>query len=341
MIRVHLTAEDLVCTRLAPTHGPASEVLFAAAWSARRRAHPALDHWKATIRPRPSKWAATVRALVHAGRAGHPPVDVFTLMGASPDTGDALDRLAHQPAATVYEELADAVGVWRRENVPVPPQLSELVRSTHLDSRPGQSLAAAIGDAFDEVLRPVWPRTRSYLIDQHRRRSLALAEHGVDGLLHRLHPSIRWNPPVLSFPTSGPRSVDLRPGGRGLLLAPSLFLTPLPLAYQPARSTTGQLTIFFPAVPEAMDAARIWADPHGIAGRGLGQLLGRTRAAVLEALQRECSTTQLARRISASPATASEHASVLRAAGLVDTRRDGGAVLHSLTELGCALLNGS
>jgi DNA-binding transcriptional ArsR family regulator len=40
-----------------------------------------------------------------------------------------------------------------------------------------------------------------------------------------------------------------------------------------------------------------------------------------------------------SPATASHHASVLRQARLISTRRNGSAVLHSITTRGATLLD--
>ena len=46
----------------------------------------------------------------------------------------------------------------------------------------------------------------------------------------------------------------------------------------------------------------------------------------------------LASRAGISLAAASQHASVLRGAGLIVTRRQGGAVLHVLTPLGAELL---
>ncbi|MFG2311523.1 winged helix-turn-helix domain-containing protein [Streptomyces sp. NPDC048566] len=48
----------------------------------------------------------------------------------------------------------------------------------------------------------------------------------------------------------------------------------------------------------------------------------------------------LADRAGVSAATASEHAGVLRAAGLITTVRDGSRVVHALTPLGEALLGG-
>ncbi|MYW99404.1 helix-turn-helix domain-containing protein [Streptomyces sp. SID8378] len=50
-------------------------------------------------------------------------------------------------------------------------------------------------------------------------------------------------------------------------------------------------------------------------------------------------TTEIARLLRISPASASEHATVLREAGLIQTARHGNRVLHTSTELGRNLLN--
>ncbi|MEU8191559.1 winged helix-turn-helix domain-containing protein, partial [Micromonospora carbonacea] len=76
------------------------------------------------------------------------------------------------------------------------------------------------------------------------------------------------------------------------------------------------------------------------AGRdALAALLGRTRAAVLEATDAGCTTGEVARRLRISPAAASQHATVLRNAGLLVSHRDRNTVLHTLTPLGRAILD--
>jgi DNA-binding transcriptional ArsR family regulator len=59
---------------------------------------------------------------------------------------------------------------------------------------------------------------------------------------------------------------------------------------------------------------------------------------VLRAVADGCTTTELAYRVGISPSAASQHASVLREAGLIITCRQGSAVLHVLTPLGAELL---
>jgi DNA-binding transcriptional ArsR family regulator len=73
-------------------------------------------------------------------------------------------------------------------------------------------------------------------------------------------------------------------------------------------------------------------------GQPLADLLGRTRAAVLGAVADGPSTSELARRLGISVASASQHAATLRQAGLIDTHRAGPSVLHTLTPLGADLL---
>jgi DNA-binding transcriptional ArsR family regulator len=69
-------------------------------------------------------------------------------------------------------------------------------------------------------------------------------------------------------------------------------------------------------------------------------LIGPTRAATLDALaarEREVSTSDLARLVGISTASASEHAKVLREAGLVFSRRERNRMLHRLSDLGLAI----
>ena len=74
----------------------------------------------------------------------------------------------------------------------------------------------------------------------------------------------------------------------------------------------------------------------------LAPLIGRTRARVLAEIGAVGgrTTTEIARRLRISPASASEHTYTLRTAGLISTERDGVCVTHRITRLGRALLAG-
>jgi DNA-binding transcriptional ArsR family regulator len=71
----------------------------------------------------------------------------------------------------------------------------------------------------------------------------------------------------------------------------------------------------------------------------LASLIGQTRAAMLESIGDGGTTTDLARRVGVSPASASEHAAIMRAAQLIRSRREGNRMVHELTSLGLSLLS--
>lgn len=72
----------------------------------------------------------------------------------------------------------------------------------------------------------------------------------------------------------------------------------------------------------------------------VAQLIGTSRARLLELLDRPMTTTGLAGALRMAPSTASRHASVLREAGLLTSHRHGNRMMHHRTQLGTALLDG-
>lgn len=79
-------------------------------------------------------------------------------------------------------------------------------------------------------------------------------------------------------------------------------------------------------------------DARRTSSPALARLVGRTRAAVLFAARTRPTTSELARRVGISAASASEHATVLREAGLITTHRHRNTVRHTLTRIGVDLL---
>ena len=179
------------------------------------------------------------------------------------------------------------------------------------------------------AVEPHWPSISTCVAADRGRRVHQLANGGIDELLSNLHPEVRWRPPVLEVPQAVPADVSL--GGRGLRLQPSFFCDPAPAR---PRDTDATPTLVYP-VRRPADAL---SSAPTRRGQSLAALLGRTRAAALAAVRRGCTTSELARRCGVSAATASQQATVLRGAGLISTRRDGGSVRHELTDLGSRLL---
>jgi DNA-binding transcriptional ArsR family regulator len=119
-----------------------------------------------------------------------------------------------------------------------------------------------------------------------------------------------------------------------LLLVPCVFTWPAAL---PVTAAPHVPTITYP--PRGL--GRLWESRQDTSDSPLADLVGRTRAAIVGHLDLPMSTTHLAHQLGVSAPTLSVHLSILRAAGLVDSRRDGKTVLYHRTSLGRQLLAAS
>lgn len=311
MLRLRMDVGDLATTTFAPAT-PYCE-LAVSAQELRQRRSPFRRLWRAHGRPLSS---AASRLLELVPAAGSVP-----LFLAPEDRGclnGALDSITSTPAGQIETELAEVgwasgPSPWVRElaqgRVAALAELGRVVRSYH-----------------DEVVEPLWPALRQASAAELQARASQLATEGVAATLNSLHPGIRWHDGVLEV--DGPFSADIPLGGRGLRLMPSVWSRP-----GVAVGWT-QPTLVYP-LPAAS-----WL--QGIDGRydALVALLGGTRARVLGALTDEHSTSEIARALGISLASASDHAAVLRRAGLITTSRDGRAVRHALTDLGRRVVRG-
>jgi hypothetical protein len=108
---------------------------------------------------------------------------------------------------------------------------------------------------------------------------------------------------------------------------PSVFVWPRVVI---VTAPPWQPTIIYPA----RGAGALWEPAGAVASGALGALLGRNRAALLVALDRPRSTTDLAALAGITPGGVSQHLAVLRAAGLVTAHRVGRAVLNLRTPAG-------
>ncbi|WFB09697.1 helix-turn-helix domain-containing protein [Streptomyces sp. LX-29] len=201
-----------------------------------------------------------------------------------------------------------------------------------------ERLVSALRAYHQAAIAPYWPHIQARIEADRATRGRALLDGGADGLLASLPSTMRWRPPVLEV--DYPADRDLRLGGRGLLLLPSFFCRRTPVTYRNPDLTP---VLVYPVehTPECAPP-RPLCQPVSAPGKthSLGKLVGQTRSAVLQGVGGGCTTSELARRVGVSLASASQHASVLREAGLLLTLRQGGAVLHTLTPLGAALLRG-
>jgi len=319
VLRVHFTAGDLARTTIAAEPDPLWEILLSLHQTQSRDGQVVLDGWRraANTTPRP----ALVSLQELAPPTGYSP-DFLTPPGSCDDLDTALDRLAATPRATLDAEL----GVLATRTA-ATPWMRELGAGRAGAMR---SLTGAIRAYHDRALRPFWPSIRQHVAADRARRVQQWAEHGIAGVLSGLHRRVRWRPPVLEILDFA--DTDLYLDGRGVRLQPSFFCWHAPTKL---RDRSLPPVLVFPTAP-----------PPGALHRGrpgqpapLNALVGPTRAAALRATVAGCSTSELARRCGVSPATASQQATVLRGAGLISTRREGGAVRHEITALGLHLLD--
>ncbi|WP_098247035.1 ArsR/SmtB family transcription factor [Streptomyces formicae] len=193
---------------------------------------------------------------------------------------------------------------------------------------------AAVWDVWHRAVAPYWNRVLNQLECECNARGRITMSGGVDRLLETLHSKILWRSPVLEVP--GPDR-DVHLNGQGLVLVPSLFLTHQPGILIRSEPESGNAALVFAVSPDFPQAAGLWDEPdHTL--QALRALVGRTRAAALQALTVACTTSELAERLGISSAGASQHTSILRESGLITTHRNRNTVLHTVTPLGMALL---
>ncbi|MFI8849738.1 winged helix-turn-helix domain-containing protein [Streptomyces sp. 891-h] len=320
-MRIHFTVEDLARVRLAAAPSPLAVTTFSAARLRRdRRDTPAFDLWRRAVqaarRSAPGPLPPPLGGL--AGTApSHPVPRLLRPSTALPTLDEELERLQSTPRAELRADL-EYVAAHR----PLPHWAHALADG---DPAALRRLAQSVRAHHQVAVEPYWRELHAAIRADQAERARQWQEGGVEQLLANVHPAMRWRPPVLELP--GARGPDYHLRGRGLLLAPAAFT-----AYVPCDPDDPQPTFFYQAV--AQPGPGTPAGPR----QSLAAVVGHSRAAVLEVVAEGVTTSRLARRTGLSPASASEHATVLRRAGLVATRRTGRTAHHTLTPLGAQLL---
>ncbi|MFJ8537138.1 ArsR/SmtB family transcription factor [Streptomyces sp. NPDC093591] len=329
MLRVHFTADDLARVRVAAAPDPLWEIAtsFQALISA--DAPLLFEEWRRLVRPRMGPLHGLLAALLPL--RGYFPDFLTPDLRGSFDLAHAVDTVLGTPRARLRGDLARlaASPVWPH---PLPPGTRALA-----DGEPEalRGLGAVLHAYHRHALAPFWRRIRAQVDADRAVRARAVLEGGTDGLLAGFRPVLRWQPPVLE--ADYPVHRELRLGGRGLLLQPSFFCLRRPLTLALADLT--------PVLVYPIQHTLGWARESGGTGRAggveLGALIGRTRAAILEDVVTGRTTGELAVRFGISGAAVSQHTAVLRRAGLLLSVRRSKNVVHTITPVGLALLDGA
>ncbi|MCX4781888.1 ArsR/SmtB family transcription factor [Streptomyces sp. NBC_01264] len=328
MLRIHFTAEDLARTRVAATIGAAAETMYSLRLlrDCAARALP-FHPWRAVVRGR---LGARARPFTSLLALDGPDIDLTVLMGDTPSVEEGIDNLLRASPALLRTEF---------EHIDFHPSQLSWARNLaagDLDAR--RDFAAGLTACNEALVAPYWNSARSHLEGVRATFARTLLDGGIERLLESMCvPLVRWRAPVLEVRYH--RHLDVHLGGRGLVIAPTVFLWRDPALLWDSRDVTAAPTLAIPTLGDAAAAAALWGAARA-ADQSLGALLGRTRAAALKAATEGCSTTELARRLNVSIAAASEHATVLRNAHLITTSRRGKSVVHTVTPLGAELLGG-
>ncbi|MFB8775822.1 ArsR/SmtB family transcription factor [Streptomyces broussonetiae] len=322
MLRIHFSELDLARTRLAAGSDPLWEIAASlhrfqsrkgrwayAAWYRSARLHL---HRKGLERP-----LRTVLLPLYPRAAYFP--DFLTPVGADGGLEAGLETILATPARRVRHEMT-----LLDRTVGAPAWAGRLA---DLDTR--RELVRLLREYHDVVVAPYRDQTRARVEAERAARCRALLDGGVEGMLGSLGPRIRWRPPVLEM--SYPEDRDLYLGGRGLTLVPSYFTWGQPVSFADPELPP---VLWYPL----LDDLRAPEPEDDAPARPLTTLLGRARAAALNAAVAGATTGELARAAGVSVSSASRHATALRDAGLITSIRDGARVLHTLTPVGASML---
>lgn len=326
MLRIHFTPDDLQRIRLARQPEPMWEVVCSLCRLQSREGELFFGPWRRHAgaqlsRPDSSLLRTVLRPLVPLG----PYIpDFLTPAEPEADPQGAIETVLRTSPRRLRHDLTLLGTV-----AALPSWTAELAGGQRA---PLHRLGQALHGYFDTTLAPVWHDVQSQVDADVHLRVRQLVDGGSETLLRAL-PTARWEPPILHFPYPADRDVHL--AGRGLRLVPSFFCWRRVLTLVDQALTP---TLVYPVQRQAAGLLPAPADDTN--DPTLSALLGRTRASILESLTDTVgkSTSELAWSVGVSLPTSSQQISVLRAAGLIASQRDGKRVLHSATRLGRALV---
>jgi DNA-binding transcriptional ArsR family regulator len=192
-----------------------------------------------------------------------------------------------------------------------------------------ETTATTMTAYWRQVLLPMWDRVESIVAADIAHHRAVLAAQGLGDALPGVHDELSFTGEAIQVAMRSEAVV--RASGRGLWFVPSVFRWPWLAVdireHEPIVSYA------------ARGAGRVWEQTPDT-DLGLVELLGRSRAEILQRLDVARTTTSLAHDINLSPSTVSWHLSVMTTAGLLSACRDGRRVLYSRTLVGDLLIRG-
>jgi DNA-binding transcriptional ArsR family regulator len=337
MIRIQLDVEDLANTRFGIS--PLSEAVRSLRALSDPSQHTLHLPWLRAVRRHLEPGdRELLQSLVGASRTppdfrGSPSMALPDFLTPRPTR---FNMRFEEELATVRATAPDTV---RRDLLAThaPDPLPDPLRSAkHSGRRTIRTILNAICDAlhryWESAIAPSWPDMRLVLEADTTYRARQLAVGGARLLFADVHPNVSWSDGVVSVAEMiGDHTV--KAAGRGLLLMPSIFATkpvpPLDPGEPPALAYPSR------------GVGTLWAPPPQPDLTALVDLLGRTRALLLQMLDEPLATVEIARRLKVTPSAISQHLQVLHSTGLVTRARDRRQVLYRRSPVGNELISGS
>lgn len=326
MLRIHFTGADLMRMRFAAAPDPMWELTLSL-HQLRSPSSAVFREWRRSTLTRLRGTTGLDLLLALVPQTGYFP-DFLTPAEAAKGFPAAVEAILSTPKSRLSQDIA-TLGAGHR----LPGWAGRLARGdVELMRKLGQTLEVY----YSAAIEPYLTQIRASIQIDRSRRTRSLADGGYELLFAEMRPTLRWQGSTLETEYPGDQTCHL--DGRGLLLVPSFFCWGRPISL---RDTSLPPVLVCPVDRDARFMALNPPAPQAKTHSPLAALVGRTRAAVLSAIGDGCTTGEIARRLDVSLATASEHAAVLRHAGLVASVRDGNSTLHVLTPLASTLLTGA
>jgi DNA-binding transcriptional ArsR family regulator len=327
MLRLHLTVEDL-----------ARVVLFNHLLPQMNEAVLSLQILRRTDQgARYGRWRGALRGQVPA--LVRPLAELVPVRGWIPDfltpaivdTHDGADVL-EGIRSTSRHQIADELRTLAGHHA-VPSWVGSLA---HGDADTMTALTRGLAAYHQVAIAPHAQQMQAALDSDLAIRTTILARRGVGALLNSLHPALLWEPPVLTIPA--PYDADVHLAGRGLVLVPMVFCGPTP-RFLPNQSPD-EIPVLAYQLPVDPSTGPFTGPPSSHHRKALDKILGTSRSLILHLIHTTpgLTTGQLAQRADLSLASASEHATTLRNAGLVTSHRDHGSIRHYSTPTTTSLL---
>lgn len=245
----------------------------------------------------------------------------------SPRPTTPLGRIADELPLLAATDLATIEADFREIHADLP----SVLRGDPAELR--ERITVAMTDYWQACFAPWWPRMQAILEADVMFRGRRIASHGLADMLSGLSPRITLTGNVLRARTNtyfaGFRRTT---AGEGLTLVPSMFTRNVSTPLTPAEPPM----LVYPA----RGVATLWSREEPSPGAVLVDLLGRTRAGLLVALEHPASSTELAIRLGVTPSAINQHLRTLHTAGLLNAARHGRYVLYVRSELGDKLAAG-